>query len=454
MKKTFSLLLTLLCVSTFAYGCADAEAPNNDNDNSNDNQQPEQPMEPMPTAERYDLFPVKSGEDVAYRIPSLAVTRSGRLIAVADYRICRADIGVVKDGRIDLHYRTSDDHGHTWSDMKVLVEGKGAEASDFMSVGYGDPCIVADRESDRVLVLSCAGNVSFPSGTREVHQNVARFYSEDGGNTWSAPDDIAESIYSQFDQSSYGPVRSMFIASGAIYQSKHIKVGDYYRLYCAILARTPSATHMNFVLYSDDFGGTWSVLGDVNTPPVFKTADEAKVTELPDGSLLISSRYNGGRYYNIFIFTDEATATGSWMSSAFSGAENNGVTAVDNSTNGEPALIPAVRNADGEEVHLLLQSVPMGPERKNVGIYYKELASEMDYLSPAILAADWDGVMQVSTLNSAYSTMIWQRDNNLGFLYEEETYGVSAHTYGGYNIVYESFSVEEITDGKYSYRQE
>ena len=449
MKRGFILsLITLLGIATLSYGCTKPNA-------SNDDTKPQPEPGPMPTVERCDLFGVKSAEDIPYRIPSIAVTRTGRLISVVDYRHSGSDIGVVNNGRIDLHYRTSDDNGHTWSQTQVLVEGKGAEATDFMSVGYGDPCIVADSESDKVLVLSCAGNVSFQNGTRQRHQNIARFYSEDGGNTWSKPEDIAESIYSQFDASSYGPVRSMFVASGRIMQSSTVKVGNYYRLYCAVLVRDNSATHMNYVLYSDDFGGSWRVLGDINQPAVYRTADEPKVEELPNGSILISSRYSGGRYFNIYTFDDVAAATGSWDTAQFSGASNNGVTAIDNSTNGEVEIIPVVRNADKEEMYLLLQSLPMGPQRANVGIYYKELASEVeDYLSPYELARDWDGVLQVSTLNSAYSTMIWQRDNNLGFLYEEETYGVSAHNYGGYNIVYESLSIEEITEGKYSYRIE
>lgn len=444
MRRSLTLLLTtLIGISTFACGCTKPDTP------SDENQEPQ----PQPTVERTDLFAVKSAEDIAYRIPSIAVTQTGRLIAVVDYRIVRSDIGVVNNGRIDLHYRTSDDNGHTWSDTKVLIEGKGAEATDFMSVGYGDPCIVADRESDRVLVMSCAGNVSFQSGTRQRHQNIARFYSEDGGQTWSAPEDIAESIYSQFDESSYGPVRSMFVASGRIMQSSTVKVGSHYRLYCAVLVRDKSATHMNYVLFSDDFGGSWKVLGDINEPAVYRTADEPKVEELPNGTILISSRYNEGRYYNIFTFDDVAAGTGSWDKAQFSGANNRGVVATQNSTNGEVAVIPVTRTADNEPMHLLLQSVPMGPQRANVGIYYKELASELDdYISPYELARDWDGSLQVSTLNSAYSTMIWQKDNNLGFFYEEETYGVSAHSYGGYNMVYESLSLEEITDGKYKYR--
>ncbi len=442
-------LLTSLLVSValgFACGCSDEP---------NSGTKPDNGTKPTiyPTAERYELFELLNPNDIPYRIPSLAVTPSGRLIAVADYRHSGTDIGVTNYGRIDLHYAISDDHGHTWSEVKPLIEGKGDKATDFMSVGYGDPCIVADRESNRVLLLSCAGNVSFQNGTRNLHQCIARFYSEDGGQTWSEPEDIAEAIYSQFDTSTYGPVRSMFVASGRIMQSSTVKVGSHYRLYCAVLVRDKSATHMNYVLFSDDFGGSWSVLGDINEPAVYRTADEPKVEELPNGNILISSRYNGGRYYNIFTFSDVASGTGSWDEAQFSGANNNGVTALDNSTNGEVLILPVIRTADNKEMYLLLQSIPLGPQRANVGIYYKELASEIDdYISPYELARDWDGVLQVTKLNSAYSTMIWQKDNNLGLLFEEETHGKSDYAYGGYTIIYESLSIEELTEGKYSYR--
>ena len=417
------------------------------------NDTPQTPEPQLPAAERFEVFQLLNPTDIPYRIPALAVTKDGTLIAVADYRHSGTDIGVTDKGRIDLHYRLSYDNGNSWTDVMPLIEGKGDKSPDFMNVGFGDPCIVADRESNRVLLLSCAGNVSFQNGTRKNHQNIARFYSEDGGKTWSAPEDIAESIYSQFDETRYGPVRSMFVASGRIFQSPTVKVGNYYRLYCAVLIRDKYAKHMNYVLYSDDFGGEWKILGDANTPAVYDTADEPKVEELPDGSILISSRYNGGRYYNMFLFDDANTAQGQWLTKAFSGASNNGVVSADNSTNGEVMVLPVVRTADNKAMHLLLQSLPLGPQRKNVGIYYKELADQMDYLDPAFIAENWDGVLQVTTLNSAYSTMAWQRDNRLGFLYEEETHGTSNLAYGGYTIVYECFDIEDITEGKYKYRK-
>ncbi|MBO7199669.1 MAG: exo-alpha-sialidase [Alistipes sp.] len=441
--------ITSIFTAIVAISLTTALACTNEDDNT------PQPEPQKPKAERFEVFQMlhPTEGDIPYRIPAIAVTKDGTLVAVADYRHSGTDIGVTDKGRIDLHYRISEDNGNTWTEVMPLINGKGAEATDFMSVGYGDPCIVADRESNRVLMLSCAGNVSFQNGTRNHHQCIARFYSEDGGKTWGAPEDIAESIYAQFDGSKYGPVRSMFVASGRIMQSSTVKVGAYYRLYCAVLVRDKSAKHMNYVLYSDNFGESWSVLGDINIPAVYNTADEPKVEELPDGRLLLSSRYTGGRYYNMFTFADVASGTGVWDDAIFSGASNDGVAAKDNSTNGEVMVLPVVRTADNEPMHLLLQSLPLGPERKNVGIYYKELESQEDYISTYELASNWDGVKWVTNLNSAYSTMAWQKDNRLAFLYEEETHGKSNFAYGGYTIVYECFEIEDITDGKYSYRK-
>ena len=390
-----------------------------------------------------EIFITNSG-GIPYRIPAITMAKNGDLIAVADYRHSGADIGVVNNGRIDLHARISNNNGENWGNRFSIVDGQGSSSPDFMHVGFGDPAIVADRESNRVLVLSCAGNVSFQNGTRNNHQNIARFYSEDNGATWSQPVDIAESIYSMWDNSSQGPVMAMFVGSGKIHQSRYVKVNNYYRLYCAVLLKNVNSVNTNFVLYSDDFGGSWKVLGGVENAPVPSGGDEPKVEELPNGNIVISSRINGGRDFNIFTFTDKERAQGSWGTRATSNSNNNGVVAQNNSTNGEILIFPVVRKEDGAEMWMALQSVPFGSGRANVGIYYKELASGADYNTPANFAKDWDGRHQASSLGSAYSTMCFQQDSTIAFLYEESTYGAD------YTIVYKKYSLEQITNGKYS----
>lgn len=401
-------------------------------------------------AQRRDIFPTPNTKDVPYRIPALAATKDGVLISVADYRYSRQDIGVVKDGRIDLRVCRSEDNGKTWGDIFTLIEGKGVDSPDFMNVAYGDPCIAVDRESGRIMVMSCAGNIPYIKGQRDYHQCIARFYSDDNGKTWSAPTDVAEGIYAQFDNGKFGPARSMFVASGKVLQSRYVKAGKYYRLYCAVLQTVANGDWMNFVLYSDDFGGSWKVLGGVDNPPIVKGADEAKVEELPGGNLLISSRTDKqGRNFNIFTFTNAKKGEGNWGEAVHSSKHNRGVFSDRNACNGELMLLPVVRNSDQREMYLLLQSLPLGPYRKDVGIYYKGLESSADIASPQRIAENWEGVFKVSNQTSAYSTMAWQSNQRLGFLFEErELYSKLG---GGYTIVYDNFSIEQITDNKYSF---
>ena len=394
---------------------------------------------------RCEVFTTLTENDIPYRIPALAALPDGTLVCVADYRYSRKDVGMQKDGRIDLRVRVSKDNGNTWGDVSTIVEGKGAASPDFMNVAFGDPCIVADRRSGKILMISCAGNISYPKGTPDCHLRMVRFYSEDGGNTWSSPEDMSESIYALFDNP-----RSMFITSGRIMQSRYIKVKKYYRLYCAVLQTMSNGEWVNYVIYSDDFGQTWGVLGDSKIPPVTHKSDEAKVEELPDGSVLIGARVRkGGRNYNVFTYTDKKKAEGTWASMVHSGDHNNGIVTVSNHCNGGMMMVPVTRVADGAKRMLLLQSVPKGPNRANVGIYYKVLDADGGPFTPEMIARDWDGFYPVSDKGSAYSTMAWLSNERLGFLMEEETHCTTAG--GGYTIVFDSFSVDELTDGAYKY---
>ncbi len=392
-----------------------------------------------------DVFRVRTLEDIPYRIPAIATARDGSIIAASDYRYCHFDIGA---GRIDLHFRRSYDNGQTWGNFYIppTMQGDGDLTKGHQEAGYGDIALAVDRKSNRMMILCCSGGPLFGYSTIEHHQGMARFYSDDGGRTWGKPDYIGEeTIYKPLSQGKYGAIKAWFVGSGRIFQSRTVKVGKYFRLYCAGVSRNDKE-NANWVIYSDDFGQSWDILGGTDASPV-PGGDEPKCEELPDGRLLISSRAWGGRFYNIFTFTDVKTAKGSWGEKAFSGKDNNGVFADQNSCNGEVMVLPVVRTSDNKKVNLILQSLPLGPGRANVGIYYKELASPSDYATPADLARDWTGRYQVSEKPSAYSTMTLQRDKSLGFLYEEETYCNSSK--GGYNIVYRNLTIGQITGGKY-----
>ncbi|MCI6642668.1 MAG: family 20 glycosylhydrolase [Bacteroidales bacterium] len=394
-----------------------------------------------------ELFTNTTTADTPYRIPALAQAKNGNLIAVSDFRPCGKDIGY---GDVDIVARVSKDNGTTWEASKTLLNGD--DGTGF-SAGFGDAALVADANSNKVLMLGVAGRAVFSSATAANPPAIFRLTSDDGGETWNAVENITSNVYNLFTSDNYakGPMNALFFASGRIHQSFYYTKpgGAYARLYGAIAARNSANEKANFVLFSDDFGQTWQVLGGTATPAI-PNGDEAKVEELPDGNLLISSRTPGGRLYNTFYFSNIATGEGQWGTTATSNASNNGVAIAGDrwGCNGEVLIVPAKRKMDGKIVNLALQSVPLGVDRANVGVYYKDLDEADSYVSPALFAKGWNGRVQVSRALSAYSTMTVQQNDSIGFLFEEDTYGIG-DTYR-YCIRYQKFDLSDLTNGQYT----
>ena len=378
------------------------------------------------------LFQNTPQDSIPYRIPTIGQFSDGRILALSDYRICKLDIGF---GRVDIRYRISDRKGRKWGEETVLIEGNGISGTS--ECGFGDAAMAIDRESDEVLVITVCGSTVYGWGStnRQNPNRVARLRSFDKGRTWTEWEEITEDIYSPFDESIHGCIHSCFFSSGKITQSRSVKVGSHYRLYHVLTAR-PNG---NRVLYSDDFGQSWKALGGIDALPV-PAGDEAKCEELPDGSVVVSSRVTGGRFFNVFRFIDEHS--GSWGEPVFSGATKGGCTAVDNACNGEILMIPARRTEDDRKVTLALQSVPLGPGRQAVGIYFKEVEGGE---SSQELAGSWEGPYRVTEKCSAYSTMIQLKNGNISFYYEEADIIAPR----GYDMVYEEIPVGQICSGRY-----
>lgn len=381
------------------------------------------------------LFESYQNDTIPYRIPAMAELWDGSVYALTDYRPCGNDIGF---GRVDIRGRIL--KGKKWRKEFVLIEGTGEKGA--LDCGFGDAALVSDRDGkEMLLILVCGNTVYFHSTTTRQNPNrITAMRSHDGGKTWNR-EEITEQIYSLFDAAPDGCVQSCFVASGKIFQSRTIKVGSHYRIYAALTAR-PNG---NRVIYSDDFGRTWHALGSLDQLPS-PYGDEAKCEELPDGSVVLSSRAYGGRYFNIYRYSDVASASGSWGEAAPSGRRVKGCASLENACNGGLLIMPAIRNVDGERVNLALQSVPFGPGRTNVGIYAKELPKDVSDITPEAFAANWDIKYQVSDKWSAYSTMMLRRNGKIAFYYEESHDGMEKV----YDMIYCEISLDTITSGRYS----
>ncbi len=381
------------------------------------------------------LFYSPDEKGIPYRIPAIVTTANGYVFAINDYRPCGNDIGF---GEVDLVMRHSvkggaEWDGHSWSEPVKIADGVGKEAKETWLTGFGDPAVVADREHNEILVMSVCGNRvcwhgNYGAGTAENPENPNRmarlrikFNKETGEWEAGEPEEVTYEIYPLFkDKDGKAHVGSMFIGAGRIAQSRMIKVGEYYRIYCAVWAvETGSYRHHNYALYSDDFGETWHLLGelgnDFNDSPA-PHGNEPKCEELPDGSVLLSSRKGYGRYFNVFHYTNFEKAEGYW-DGAVSTDQAGDLKFGSNDTNGEPLLVGNV----------LFQSVPTGNNRSDVAIFYKVLEDDPATYTPTELSKGWTKI-PVSDRGSAYSSMCILPDGNIGIYYEEEP--------GGYSMVY------------------
>ena len=372
-----------------------------------------------------------------YRIPALVQPLDGRLLAIADDRH-NSDADIGGNRGIDIVGRFSDDGGKTWGATFIIADGSAA-FSGFKN-SHGDAAAVVDRETGRLLIMCASGMQGFQASTLQNPLRVGRYTSNDGGLTWTGVE-VTNDIYGIF--ADFPEVNALFFSSGRICQSSRIKQGEYYRLYSAVCG--PMGVGC-LVLYSDDFGQTWQALGGpAARPTISPFGDEAKIEELPDGNVLLSCRSKqtatSGRLFNIYDY-----ATGTWGEMAISNDTETGTYSEDCSCNGEVLIVPAIRNSDGRQVHLVLQSVPRGKGRQRVSIYYKALLEPGDYDEPSDFSWGWLSY-QVTENFSAYSTMIATTSGDLAFFLEDCNDNNST---SAYDLIFRRLSIETITGGRYT----
>lgn len=339
-----------------------------------------------------------------YRIPAVITAKDGTIVAATDKR--KYNEGDLPQD-IDIVCNRSFDGGHTWTEPYTIALGTG------YNHGFGD-CALAWSNDDNGLIAVFVGGVGLWNSTPSSPIRSYKSYSYDNGATWTEPEDITHFIFGDNcvypNQTTW---RASFFGSGNGLLTSTGRI-----MFVAAIREGSAQSLNNYAVYSDDNGITWHVSGRASVG-----GDEAKVTELVDGRILMSIRHGGKRWYNISENGGETwqPTTSTW----------NDITAP--ACNGD--LIRYTSVSQGHNANRLLHSVPYGTQRTDVTVYisYDE-------------GQTWPVSKCIVPYSSAYSSLCILPDGTIGLYVEEEPNGTS-----GYSTVFYNFSLEWLTDGNDTY---
>ena len=228
---------------------------------------------------------VRSGgqDDVhTYRIPGMATSNGGTLLAVYDIR--RDNSGDLQ-GDIDVGLSRSTDGGETWEPMQVIMDMGEWGGRPQRENGIGDPAILIDRNTGTIWVAALwihgypDTHAWFSSRQGMEPAQTGQFMlvkSEDDGRTWSEPINITDQIKQpEWHLLLMGPGNGITMSDGTLVFAAQYKDEN----------EMPWST----IVYSRDGGENWSI-----GVPVRSNTTEAQVVETGEGTLMINMRDNRG----------------------------------------------------------------------------------------------------------------------------------------------------------------
>lgn len=234
-----------------------------------------------PVAQRIGVAVVKQGDFNSrfYRIPGLARSKKGTLLAVYDIRYNHSgDL----PANIDVGVSRSSDGGRTWSDVKIAIDDTNIAPELGATKGVGDPAILIDEKTGRIWVAAIWSHRHSIWGSKsgnnspEVCGQLVLAYSDDDGLSWSKPVNITEQTKNKDWRILFnGPGNGICMKGGTLVFAAQYWDGK----------GVPWST----IVYSKDRGKTWKCGTGVH-----QQTTEAQVIELKDGSIMINARCNWG----------------------------------------------------------------------------------------------------------------------------------------------------------------
>jgi sialidase-1 len=338
-----------------------------------------------------DLFNTSMNSNVkCYRIPAIVTAPNGDVIAAIDERVpgC-GDLKWSKD--INIIVRRSSDNGKTWSNIETVVNfpyGKSAS----------DPSMIVDKVTNEIFLFYNYMDLDTEKDIYYLH--VVK--SADNGKTWSEPMDITSQIAKPEWHKDF-----KFITSGRGIQTRSGKL-------LHTMVNLNSGLHL---FGSDDHGKTWYF---IDTP--IQPADESKVIELADGTLMINARLNGKGMRYVHTSTDEGKT---WTTKEAPELIDPGCNA---------SIIRYTSIEDGYKKNRLLFSnakSKKGRVNMTVRISYDE-------------GKTWSEGKTIYEGPSAYSDLTVLENGDIGLFFEQDEYTKNPFI---------SFSLKWLTDGKDEYKK-
>ncbi|UVJ39098.1 exo-alpha-sialidase [Arthrobacter sp. CJ23] len=353
-----------------------------------------------------------------YRIPALAVSTRGTLLAAYDGRPNLDDL----PNPIDLLLRRSTDNGRTWGGQQLVRTGAGLN-------GYGDPSLLVDAETGRIFMFHAAGThagffeaiAGLEPDDDVQHADVS--FSDDDGATWQHRR-LTEQL--KLGQPDAGPpdaaqrergITGLFASAG---QGIQVHTGPFKGRLVQQYVLLVDGAIMAASAYSDDHGENWTLGELIGTGPDGVGPNENKVACLDDGRLLLHSRATPRRLAAVSEDGGQNWSPLRPVEDLPDPSDNGSLVRFD----GLPTV--SARAATATDAWLLASNNQDTHLRRNTVLS----------LSPDN-GASWPAKLLLCEGSSAYSTAARLPDGNIGVLYERQGYR---------EIVFASVPAEQLTE--------